>query len=146
MRTISMERLCVLDVACGGCPEVRGFLRQLSLATFFHEDNIEEGLAFAKFLKVPRGEFSSYAWIQTYVREAGEDFGEVPACEVVAKQFGISGEDFRSYLHSRAQQLHNELVEAELHDTVMMRGDVEEDFDFLDDLQEDGGRRGLASE
>jgi len=116
-----MERICLLDVAVSTCPEAREFLGQMRLTTIFHNDNADSILALAKKLNLPPKELSSYIWLKTYIDELAWSCDDVPSLEVVAQQFGVSLSDMEDYLQMSASR------------------ELEDEADFLEDIQEDAG-------
>ncbi len=120
MQKLTVERICVLDVACATCLKTREFLRHTRLATILHEDNALAVKAIAKKLKVAVEEFFTYVWLKTYLAEMSGSFEDVPPLAVVAQHLGISLEEMDVYLQNQS----------EIHDN---------ELDYLDDLQEDAG-------
>lgn len=150
MQTLTMERIKELDVVSG--EDVLGFLRHVRLVTFFHEDNTRKIREMAQRAGISPERFSSYAWLQAYIRELARSCNDAPAPENVAQQFGIDWLDFQEYFLDRAETFRDESIsiEDDTEDDDFRRPQQqsfppdpwEEDEDRLADLQEDAGLQG----
>ena len=103
MKTISTERACVLDVACGTSEKFREFIQHVRPCTVLHGDNHVRLLALARDLGIDPAELSSYVWLQACIKEP-----EFVPLELVAQQFEIPLEKLRDYAHERARILYEQ--------------------------------------
>ncbi len=146
MPTLTMERIRELDAMCG--QDVVDFVRQVRLATLYHEDNIAEMKRMAAKVGANPAVFSKYVWLQAYIAELASTFDDVPAPEQVAFQLENLWPDFESYYMDRAEKIRYEVPDdfrrrpRQQKLPLQILAPWEEEEDFLEDLQEDGDQMG----
>ena len=105
MQTLSLSRICELDVAC---IPVRVCFESIRLGDVDHEDNKEVFMEIARGLGITLEEVASYVWLQIYIRELTESTDDLPSVEIIARQFGIEFAEFERYLGNRVETLQSE--------------------------------------
>lgn len=128
MEQLTLIKVRAMDAMCGD--QVSAVIRHCRFATILHEDNKELFSAIAGKMGIPVPEFSSYVWLQAYIKEISESYDDLPAIDVVAQHFGIDFSEFSRYCDRRAKTMRDDVMNEEEYQA------------YLEDLQQDAGMQG----
>lgn len=100
---LTMEQIQEFDETI--FPRVKSFCLTVVRLNFDHDDNRLEIYRLARELGIDFQVLCSYVWLQIYLQELSDSFGDIPSPEDVAKLFDIPLDQFTEYVEQRTREL-----------------------------------------